>query len=111
MKNKVRVGIIGTGNIGCDLLVKIRRSKILECSIFVGQNLDSEGIKFAKRLGVRTSAKSIGFFLEKPRVCEIVFDATSAASHRVHAPIFKKLGLFTVDMTPSRIGKMCIPIM
>ena len=107
---KIKVGIIGTGNIGCDLLIKIQRSKLLECSIFVGKNPDSFGIKIAKKLGVKTSYDSINAFLNDPDLCEIVFDATSAQAHIGHAPIFKKLGKFTIDMTPSRIGKMCIPI-
>lgn len=109
-KGKVKVGIIGTGNIGCDLLVKVQKSKILECSIFAGQNPDSTGIKFAKSRGVTTSSDSINAFVTNPYIADIVFDATSANSHKIHAPILKKLKKFTIDMTPSRIGKMCIPI-
>lgn len=108
-KRKTKVGIIGTGNIGSDLLVKVMRSDILECGIFTGQNLNSEGIKRAKALGVNTSFKSIAAIEENPELCEIVFDATSAQFHKIHAPILKKLGKFTIDMTPSRIGQMCIP--
>lgn len=107
---KIKVGIIGTGNIGSDLLVKILRSQFLECGIFTGQNPDSEGIKKAKMLGVKTSFKSIKAIENNPDCCEIVFDATSAEAHFFHAPILKKLKKFVIDMTPSRIGKMCIPI-
>ena len=107
---KIKAGIIGTGNIGCDLLIKIQRSKLLECSIFAGKNPDSAGIKIAKKLGVKTSYDSINAFLNEPDLCEVVFDATSAQAHIEHAPIFKKLEKFTIDMTPSRVGKMCIPI-
>lgn len=106
---KVKVGIIGSGNIGSDLLVKILRSKILEVGIFVGQNPKSEGLKRAKELGVPTSYKSIQAIIDNPKSCEIVFDATSAKAHLVHAPILKKLHKFVIDMTPSRIGRMCIP--
>lgn len=109
--NKVKVGIIGTGNIGTDLLIKIQRSKYLECSIFSGQNKYSEGIKRAKAMGIRTSFESIKAFEKEPDVCEIVFDATSAEAHRLHATVFKKLKKFTIDMTPSRVGKMCIPFL
>lgn len=109
-KKKVNVGIIGTGNIGTDLLVKIQRSKYLECAIFTGRNPDSVGIKFAKSMGVVTSTDSINAILKNPQICDIVFDATSAEAHIVHAKILKKLGKFTIDMTPSRIGKMCIPV-
>lgn len=106
---KVKVGIIGTGNIGTDLLVKVQRSRNLECTMFAGQNPNSPGIARAKKMGIATSTKSIKVFVENPNICSIVFDATSAASHFVHAPILKKLGHFVIDMTPSRVGKMCVP--
>ena len=110
MKKKVKVGIIGTGNIGTDLLIKIQRSKILECGIFTGKNPDSEGIKRAKSMGIRTSTQSIDAIIKDPDCCDIVFDATSAEAHLTHAPILKKMRKFTIDMTPSRIGKMCVPM-
>ncbi len=108
---KVKVGIIGTGNIGTDLLIKILRSKTLEVGIFTGQNPKSVGIALAKELGVPTSTKSIDAILREPDCCQIVFDATSAQAHIQHAPILKSLKKFTIDMTPSRVGKMCIPIL
>lgn len=111
MKNKVRVGIIGTGNIGTDLLIKIKRSKVLECGIFTGQNKESLGIKRAESMGIRTSFDSIDAIVKDAESCDIVFDATSAEAHKVHSPILKDLGKFVIDMTPSRIGKMCIPIL
>ncbi|HVA96950.1 MAG TPA: acetaldehyde dehydrogenase (acetylating) [Candidatus Acidoferrales bacterium] len=111
MKTKrVKVGIIGTGNIGSDLLKKVLRSHYLECGIFTGQNPDSEGIKRAKKLGVTTSFTSIKAITENPDSCDIVFDATNAESHLKHAPILKKMGKFVIDLTPSRIGKMCVPV-
>ena len=108
---KIKVGIIGTGNIGSDLLVKVQRSQLLECSIFTGKNPDSEGIKRAKKMGVKTSFESIKAIEKNPQCCEIVFDATSAESHLYNAPILKRLKKFVIDMTPSRIGKMCVPIL
>src|SRR3989344_831239 len=77
--------------------------------MFEGQNPESEGIRRAKALGVPTSSDSIHAIEENPACAEIVFDATSADVHRRHAPILKQLGKFTIDMTPSRIGKMCVP--
>lgn len=106
---KVKVGIIGTGNIGTDLLFKIDRSELLEVGVFAGKNKNSTGIKKAKALGVPTSFDSIDAIVKNPDCCEIVFDATSAQAHLKHAPILKSLKKFTIDMTPSRIGKMCIP--
>jgi len=108
---KIKVAIIGTGNIGTDLLIKICRSNYLECSLFTGRNPDSEGIKKAKSLGINTSVESIEAIQKKPECCEIVFDATSASSHFINAPILKKLNKFTIDLTPSKVGKMCIPVL
>ncbi|MEK7633222.1 MAG: acetaldehyde dehydrogenase (acetylating) [Patescibacteria group bacterium] len=107
---KIKVGIIGTGNIGSDLLTKILRSPVLECGIFTGHNPESKGIARAKKLGVKTSFESIRAIEKSPGLCEIVFDATSAEAHQYNAPILKRLKKFVIDMTPSRIGKMCIPI-
>lgn len=106
---KVKVGIIGTGNIGSDLLYKVCRSEVLECGIFTGRNKDSEGIRRAQAMGVTTSFASLKAIIDQPDCCEIVFDTTSAAYHAEHAGSLKKLGKFTIDLTPSRIGMMCVP--
>lgn len=109
-KKKIKVGIIGTGNIGSDLLKKVIRSTYLECGIFTGQNPDSEGIKRAKALGIPTSFASIKAIEHNPESCDIVFDATSASAHKKHAPVLKKMGKFVIDLTPSRVGKLCVPV-
>jgi len=106
---KTKVGIIGTGNIGCDLLLKISRSKLLECSIFAGHNPDSEGIKLAKKHGIQTTFDSINYIEKNHDCCEIVFDATSAKVHLYNAPILEKLSIFTIDLTPSHVGYFCVP--
>lgn len=108
--NKIKVGIIGTGNIGTDLLFKIQRSEILECSIFTGRNPESEGIRIADSLGVTTSFDSIKAIEDDPTICDIVFDATSAKVHMYNSPILKKLKKYVIDLTPSQIGKMCVPV-
>lgn len=107
---KINVGIIGTGNIGCDLLVKIQKSKYLNCSLFMGRNLGSKGMQFANNMGINISDKSIDALIETPSICDVVFDATTATSHIKHAKILKDLGKYTIDLTPSLIGKMCIPV-
>jgi len=108
---KVKVGIIGTGNVGTDLLVKVQRSEILTCGIFTGVDSASSGIKMADSMGVETSSESIRVIEKHPELCDIVFDATSAKFHLQHAPILKKLGKFAIDLTPSHYGKMCIPVL
>jgi acetaldehyde dehydrogenase len=109
MSNKLKVGILGSGNIGTDLLIKILRSDHLECTMFVGRNLSSAGMKKASSLGVRISDQSIEAFKQNPEMFDIVFDATSAEYHKIHAPIFKELGILAIDMTPSQIGDICVP--
>ncbi|MEI7498648.1 MAG: acetaldehyde dehydrogenase (acetylating) [Candidatus Falkowbacteria bacterium] len=110
ISQKIKVGIIGTGNIGTDLLYKIQRSELLECSLFAGRDAESQGIKRAEKMGVHTSHQSIDAIKNEPTICDIVFDATSAKAHIQNAKILKELGKFTIDLTPSRIGKMCIPV-
>jgi len=106
---RLKVGILGTGKIGTDLLIKVQRSKVLECVIFAGRNLESPGMQLAAQLGVKVSDEGINAFRDKNNYCDIVFDATSAANHLEHAPVFDTLGIFAIDMTPSQIGECCVP--
>ena len=106
---KLKTAIIGSGNIGTDLLIKVLRSQHLECGAFIGRNLGSQGIQKAQSLGVLVSADGINYIKNNPDCCDIVFDATSASSHFEHAPVLKELGKFVIDLTPAKIGKMCVP--
>ncbi|MCE3251633.1 MAG: acetylating acetaldehyde dehydrogenase [Cellvibrio sp.] len=107
--SRLRVGIIGTGKIGVDLLVKVRRSPWMECVIFSGRNFQSPGMCYAAELGVPVSDQGINAFFEPRYRCDIVFDATSAANHVEHAQVFDGLGILAIDMTPSQIGECCVP--
>jgi acetaldehyde dehydrogenase len=109
VSGRLRVGIIGTGKIGVDLLVKVRRSPWMECVIFSGRNLQSSGMSYAAELGVAVSDQGINAFFEPRYRCDIVFDATSAANHIEHAQVFDRLGILAIDMTPSQIGECCVP--
>jgi acetaldehyde dehydrogenase (acetylating) len=106
---RLKVGILGTGKIGTDLLIKVQRSQVLECVLFAGRNLDSPGMQYAANLGVKVSDQGIAAFRDKSNRCDIVFDATSAANHLEHAPVFDALGILAIDMTPSQIGECCVP--
>lgn len=108
--SKVKIGIIGTGNIGTDLLMKVKKSPILECGIFAGHNPDSEGIRRAQEMGILTTFESISYIEHHPECCQIVFDATSAKVHEYNAPILKKLGKFAIDLTPAHVGPYCVPV-
>lgn len=107
---KIKVAIIGSGNIGTDLLIKILRSPFLECGVFIGRNLFSPGMMKAQSLGVKISAEGINYIEKNPECCDVVFDATSAKAHLEHAPILKCLNKFVIDLTPAKIGPMCVPI-
>ena len=109
MNDKIRVAILGTGNIGTDLLVKVLRCRYLECTLFIGRNRSSMGMLKASSLGVRTSDQSVEAIVNDPDCCEIVFDATSAVDHTRHWAILRALGKTVIDMTPARVGTMCVP--
>lgn len=106
---KLRVAILGSGNIGTDLLYKVQRSNYLECTAFIGRNLGSSGIVRAQKLSVPVSAEGIDYISKNPDCCDLVFDATSASAHAVHAPILARLGKIAIDLTPAKLGPMCIP--
>jgi acetaldehyde dehydrogenase (acetylating) len=106
---KRRVAILGSGNIGTDLLVKTLRSETLCCSLFVGRNMASAGLAKACSLGVPVSDQGIQAIMRDPDCCDIVFDATSAADHHRHWPILRDLGKRVIDLTPARVGAMCVP--
>ncbi|MDO9280844.1 MAG: acetaldehyde dehydrogenase (acetylating) [Methylotenera sp.] len=108
-KKKLKVAIIGSGNIGTDLLIKILRSPYLECGAFIGRNLSSAGMVKASSLGVTVSAEGINYIINHPDCCDLVFDATSAKSHFEHAPILKSLNKLVIDLTPAKIGLMSVP--
>ncbi len=109
MDPKVKVAILGPGNIGTDLMYKIRRSRFMELTLLSGIKADSEGLALAKSLGVETSASGLDPILEIDDV-QIVFDATGARPHLEHAPKLEAAGKFTVDLTPAAVGPYVVPI-
>jgi acetaldehyde dehydrogenase len=105
----VKVGIVGTGNIGTDLLMKLLRRPTLEVAMFAGVDPASEGIARADRLGVPTSVAGIEAVLQNDEI-RVVFDATSAYAHRGHAPLLEAAGKRTVDLTPAAVGPLVVPV-
>ena len=105
----MKVAILGSGNIGTDLLVKVKRSKFLNCSMFIGRSLSSLGMAKAIELGVKVSDKSIQAIINEPDLCDIVFDCTSAKDAINHSKILENLGKIVIDLTPAKVGKLCIP--
>lgn len=107
--NKLKIAIIGSGNIGTDLLIKVLRSKQMSCTLFVGRNFNSLGMKRANALGVPISERGIEAIVNDPSICDLVFDATSAQAHVEHWAILDRLGKTVIDMTPAKLGEFCVP--
>lgn len=105
--SKVKVAIIGPGNIGTDLMYKIFRSKHLELALMAGI-YESEGIKRARSLGIKTSINGVNAVLEEEDI-KIVFDATSAKSALQNAPLLKEAGKICIDLTPAAVGPYVVP--
>jgi acetaldehyde dehydrogenase (acetylating) len=106
---KIKVAIIGTGNIGTDLLLKCLKTNFIEVVAFVGRRLDSNTMKIAKSKGIVTSDKGIEFFKQNIKVCDIIYDCTNASDAKIHAKIFEEQGIKVIDLTPSKVGTMCVP--
>ena len=107
--NKLKIAIIGTGNIGTDLMVKVMRSEYMTCTLFAGRNFNSAGMKRANALGVPISDRGIEAIVNDPAICDVVFDCTSAHAHIEHWAILNKLGKTVIDMTPAKLGELCVP--
>jgi acetaldehyde dehydrogenase len=109
---RVKVAIIGSGNIGTDLMIKVlRNAQHLEMGALVGIDPDSDGLTRAARLGVRTTADGVAGLIKMPGFdqIDIVFDATSAKAHRLNAVALAPFGKRLVDLTPAAIGPYVVP--
>ncbi len=106
---KLKVGIIGSGNIGTDLMMKIHRSDVLEMSVMIGIDTESEGLKKARMHGHHVIANGMDGFLERPELADILFDATSAKAHVFHCEALKKMNKKLIDLTPAAIGPFIVP--
>lgn len=112
MNEKVKVAIIGPGNIGTDLMIKVMRdSQHLEMAAMVGVDPKSDGLARAERMGVATTAEGIDGLskLDVFKNIDIVFDATSASAHRHHNDVLQKHGVQVIDLTPAAVGPYVIP--
>ncbi len=111
MKKKIRCAVIGSGNIGTDLLYKLKRSSVLEPVWMVGIDPASEGLARAREMGLKTTAEGVDGLL--PHVEEdeirIAFDATSAYVHPENSRKLNALGVLMIDLTPAAIGPYCVP--
>ena len=108
---KIKCALIGSGNIGTDLIYKIQRSPVLEPVWMVGIDPASEGLERARSMGLKTTAEGVDGLL--PHVLadgiQIAFDATSAYVHAENSRKLNELGVLMIDLTPAAIGPLCVP--
>lgn len=110
--SRTKVAIIGSGNIGTDLMIKIKRlSETLEISALAGIDPRSDGLARAARMGVAVTDKGVDGLIAMPEFADIriVFDATSASAHRHHNEVLQAHGKQVVDLTPAAIGPYVVP--
>jgi acetaldehyde/propanal dehydrogenase len=111
MTRKIKCALIGPGNIGTDLLAKLQRSPVLEPVWMVGIDPESDGLKRAREMGIKTTAEGVDGLIPHMKAdgVQIVFDATSAYVHAENSRKVTEQGAMMIDLTPAAIGPFCVP--
>lgn len=107
--SKTPCAIVGSGNIGTDLMYKLQRSQHLELGLVVGIDPDSDGLAKAQQAGIDVTHEGVDALLARANEFGLVFEATSAWVHRQNAPRYTEAGLKSVDLTPAKLGPLVVP--
>ena len=105
-----KVSILGSGNIGCDLLVKCLKEPNIKLVSMAGRHANSKGLLFANSIGVKITDRSIEGIIFENEKPEIIIDATSALHHQKNYKLSRENGIKIIDMTPAKLGISCCPI-
>ena len=106
---KLRVAIIGTGNIGTDLLLKLKNVEGVEVVGFIGRSSTSKTLDIAREKNVRVSCESIDFFIKNQKFCDVVYDCTNSDDAIKHSEVFAQQEIKVIDLTPAKVGPFYVP--